>query len=130
MVRQLTSSLRGRIFNRQVAAWCQGHRPVPRSQWAGVVETGFVLLPVAGAMVGLLLRRFVSKPVATVLLGVGVSAAVVAVASLGVAVMGWAPFGSLTHGVIAVFCLAVAACLIPMGLTAGYGRSSRAGRSA
>jgi hypothetical protein len=81
-----------------------------------------ILVVSAGA--GFVLREVVSRKVASAVLVLGLGALMLGVVVLGLTVVGWAPFGTWTGAVAAVFLFGAAALVIPFALAAGCCRSS------
>lgn len=65
-----------------------------------------------------------SLTIGRVFLALGLGALILALAVLGLTVVGWGPFGAWTAGPTAVVLLGVAALALPFGLTVSWGRTS------
>lgn len=86
------------------------------------MELGYLLLVAVSAVAGLIFRRRVSRRVGRVLLALGLGAAVLGVAILWLAVVGWAPFGTYESALVAAVLLGLAALALPFGLAVSWGR--------
>lgn len=88
------------------------------------MEIGFLVLLAVSAGTGLLLRKRVSPTVGRVCGALGIGALTLALAILGLTVMGWGPFQALTAGLVSVILFVVAALALPFAVTVTRTRAS------
>lgn len=88
------------------------------------MELGFLLVIAVSAGVGLLVRTKVNVSVARAFLMCGVGALGLALAVLGLTVVGWSPLGVWTAGLVAVLLTGVTAFVLPFALAVSVGRKA------
>jgi hypothetical protein len=88
------------------------------------MELGFLLVAAVSAGVGLLLRTKVNLSVGRAFLTCGLGALGLALAVLGLTVVGGWPLGFWTASLAAVLLLGVTAFVLPFALTVSLGRTA------
>ena len=88
------------------------------------MEVGFLLIVVAGAAAGYLLRRRVRPSVGYAFVAIGLGGLLAGVAVLMVAIMGGS--NPRTSAFVAVLLLGIAALALPFGIALSWGRRSSA----
>jgi hypothetical protein len=86
------------------------------------VESGFVLLALLSAGAGLVLRSYVSARAGRAVLLLGLAALILAIALLGLTLVGRRPLGTWTASLVAVALIGLAALALPFGLTVSVSR--------
>lgn len=86
------------------------------------MQLGFIALIVAGAVIGLICRRWLSPAAGRNVLAAGIAALVLGLLIVALTVLGWGPLATWTAGLTSVILLLVAAAMVPFSLAVTLGR--------